>query len=166
VGVRTFNDKELEENLIEYSARNSNFINVLVRMPGFTPSSKVAQKVAGMLQSKGLDLKKNDRFNPKRKAIPRIRFLSDQERQQLIAQDSRYGRVICKCETVTEGEIIEAVHRGANTLQGVMFRTRAGMGRCQRNWCGPKILEIMAGASGVQKKEVTFKGKGFQLITN
>lgn len=166
VGVRTFNDKIYDENLIEYSPRNPNFINALVRMPGYTPSPKIAEKVVGMLAKRGLKLKKNDRFNPTRKAIPRFRFLTDEERNELIAKDPRYGRVICRCENVTEGEIIEAIKRGATTLQGVMFRTRAGMGRCQRNWCGPKITEIIARERCISEKVVTFKGMGFPLVLN
>ena len=164
VGVRVFNDKELEENLIEYSPRNPNFINVLVRMPGFTPSPVIAQKVVGMLADSGLDLKEKKDFNPTRKHIPRFRFLSEVEREELIANDHRYGRVVCRCETVTEGEIVEAIRRGAKTVQGVMFRARAGMGRCQRNWCGPKIIEILSRELEIPCAEVTYKGRGFQFV--
>lgn len=160
VGVRAFNDKEFEENLIEYSPRNPNFINVLVRMPGFTPSPIIAKKVVGMLADRGLKLKENDNFNLTRKHIPRFRFLSDAERKELVAKDPLYGRVVCRCETVTEGEIVEAVRRGAKTVQGVMFRTRAGMGRCQRNWCGPKVIEILSRELGIPCNEVTYKGSG------
>ena len=166
VGVRTFNDKEFEENLIEHSPKNPAFINALVRMPGFTPSPRIAKKVVGMLNQAGLQLERNDGFQPHRRAIPRFRFLSDADKQQLIATDPRFGRVVCRCETVTEGEIVEAVRRGARTLQGVMFRTRAGMGRCQRNWCGPKILEIMARELGAAKNDITFKGSGAALVAN
>lgn len=162
VGMRTFNDKEFEENIIEYSPRSCNFINVLVRMPGFTPAPAIAQKVVGMLGDSGLELKENENFNPKRKGIPRFRFLLDEERKEIIAKDSRYGRVICRCETVTEGEIVEAIRRGATTVQGVMFRSRAGMGRCQRNWCGPKIIEILSRELG--RKQVTYKGSGFEYF--
>jgi len=162
VGMRTFNDKEFEENIIEYSPRSRNFINVLVRMPGFTPAPAIAQKVVGMLGDSGLELKENENFNPNRKGIPRFRFLLDEERKEIIAKDSRYCRVICRCETVTEGEIVEAIRRGATTVQGVMFRSRAGMGRCQRNWCGPKIIEILSRELG--RKQVTYKGSGFEYF--
>jgi glycerol-3-phosphate dehydrogenase len=165
VGVRVFNDMEYEENLIEYSPTNGNFINVLVRMPGFTPSPKIAEKVVGMIADKGLELNAKDNFVPYRKGIPRFRFLSDEERNKLIKEDGSYGRVVCRCETVTEGEIIEAIRRGAQTLQGIMFRTRAGMGRCQRNWCGPKLINILARELGVSSAELTFKGPGYSLVT-
>lgn len=165
VGVRTFNDKEFEENLIEHSPKNPNFINVLVRMPGFTPAPKVAQKVVGMLESQGLALQEKENYNPERQGIPRFRFLTDAQRNELISKDPKYGHIICRCETVTEGEIVEAIQRGASTLQGVMFRARAGMGRCQRNWCGPKIQEILARELGVSIDSITYKGDGFDLST-
>ena len=164
VGVRTFNDKIFDENLIEHSPRNPNFINALVRMPGFTPAPKIAEKVVGMLAERGLELKKNNAFNPFRKGIPRFRFLTDEERSELIAKNPLYGRIICRCETVTEGEIVEAIRRGARTLQGVMFRTRAGMGRCQRNWCGPKIIEVIGRELRLPEKEVTFKGTRCPIV--
>ncbi|MCF8050394.1 MAG: FAD-dependent oxidoreductase [Desulfobacterales bacterium] len=166
VGVRTFNDKEFEENLIEYAPGDPNFINVLVRMPGFTPAPRVARKVVDMVKQSGMALSEKEHFNPKRQSIPRFRYLTDAEKERLIKEDDRYGSVVCRCETVTEGEIVEAVRRGATTLQGIMFRTRSGMGRCQRNWCGPKIMEIMARELGKTKGSITYKGNGFTLATD
>jgi glycerol-3-phosphate dehydrogenase len=164
VGMRVMNDKEFEDNLIEYAPGNPNFINVLVRMPGFTPSSSIAQKVVGMLADKGLELNKNENFNPTRKSIPRFRFLSDAERNELIAKDRLFGHIVCRCEHVTEGEIVEAIKRGAKTVQGIMFRVRAGMGRCQRNWCGPKIIEILSRELQIPINEITFKDVGFPIL--
>jgi len=164
VGVRVFNDKYFDENLIESSPQNQNFINVLVRMPGFTPSPAIAEKVVGMLLDKGLELKKNKNFKHTRKAIPRFRFLNDEQRNNLIAKDARYGHVICRCETVTEGEIVEAIKRGARTVQGIQFRTRAGMGRCQRGFCGPRVVEILSRELGIPRTEVTYKGKDSQIL--
>jgi glycerol-3-phosphate dehydrogenase len=164
VGVRIFNDKEFDDNLIESASHDSNFINVLVRMPGFTPSSAVGEKLAGMLADRGLELKRNPDFKPTRKAIPRFRYLSDEERNKLIAKDGRYGHVVCRCETVTEGEIVEAIKRGARTVQGVQFRTRAGMGRCQRGFCGPRVVEILSRELGIPRTEVTYKGKNSRIL--
>jgi glycerol-3-phosphate dehydrogenase len=164
VGVRVFNDKLYDENLIESSPQNPNFINVIVRMPGFTPATSIAQKVVGMLSDKGLALKKNVNFKPTRKAIPRFRFLSDEQRDKLIARDAQYGHVICRCETVTEGEIVEAIKRGARTVQGIQFRTRAGMGRCQRGFCGPRVVEILSRELGIPRTGVTYKGKDSRIL--
>ena len=73
-------------------------------------------------------------------------MLTDVEQQALIKQDPRYGRVICRCETITEGEIVDAISRpvGARTVDGVKRRTRAGMGRCQGGFCGPRVTQILA----------------------
>ena len=78
----------------------------------------------------------------------------------MIAQDSRYGHVVCRCEKVSEGEIIEAVKRGATTVDGVKFRTRAGMGRCQSNYCFPEVTAILARELGIPFEKVTKKGQG------
>lgn len=164
VGVRVFNDKYFDENLIESYPQNPNFINVIVRMPGFTPGSAIAEKVVAMLSDKGLELKKNKNFKYTRKAIPRFRFLNDEQRNELIAKDARYGHIICRCETVTEGEIVEAIKRGARTVQGIQFRTRAGMGRCQRGFCGPRVVEILSRELGIPRTEVTYKGNDSQML--
>ena len=78
------------------------------------------------------------------------------ERAALIARDERYGRVICRCETVTEGEIVDAIHRpcGARTVDGVKRRTRAGMGRCQGGFCGPRVTKILARELNIPVTEV------------
>ena len=78
--------------------------------------------------------------------------------RELVGEDPCYGNVVCRCETVTEGEIIEAIKRGATTLDGVKFRTRAGMGRCQANFCGPKVTDILARELDQPFERVTKKG--------
>lgn len=165
VGVRVFNDKEFDENLIERSKRNPNFINVLVRMPGFTPAPKIAEKVVQMFAESGLNLTAKQSFNRYRTSIPRLRYMDVNSRDVLIKKNPKYGRIICKCEDVSEGEIEDAILRGASTLQGVMFRTRAGMGRCQRNWCFPKVVEIMSRKMNVPVKAISFKGKGYNVLS-
>jgi glycerol-3-phosphate dehydrogenase len=119
----------------------------------------MARHVVGMLAEAGLELTTKTGFNPYRKAIPRFRSLSNEARDRLIEKDPRYGRVICRCETVTEGEIVEAIRRGATTLDGVKFRTRASMGRCQGNFCGPKIADILARELRHPLQEITKKGE-------
>ena len=163
VGVRIFHDKNPDDHLIESPPGNPNFLNVLVRMPGFTPAPALARKVVGLLEERGLDLVPKKRFISRRRAIPRFRFLEAEERARLIARDPAYGRVVCRCETVTEGEIVEAIRRGAVTIQGVQFRTRAGMGRCQRNFCGAKVADLLARELGRARSEITFKGPGYEL---
>ena len=83
-------------------------------------------------------------------------MLTNADQKALIAKDPRYGRVICRCETITEGEIVDAIHRpcGARTIDGVKRRTRAGMGRCQGGFCGPRVTQILARELGIPVTEV------------
>jgi glycerol-3-phosphate dehydrogenase len=143
---------------VEVSKHNSRFINLSPIMPGIGALPLVAERTVALLGNLGLQLNRNPKSNAIRKGIPKFRELSDDERNKLILEDSRYGRVVCRCETVTEGEIVEAIKRGAKTVQGVSFRTRAGMGRCQRGFCGPQVVKIIARELDIPVTEVTMKG--------
>jgi glycerol-3-phosphate dehydrogenase len=81
-----------------------------------------------------------------------------------VRSDSPYGRTVCRCENVSEAEIVEAVRRGATTLDGVKFRTRAGMGRCQSNFCGPEVAAILARELHQPYDEVTKSGPGASYV--
>ncbi|MEG2454569.1 MAG: (2Fe-2S)-binding protein, partial [Clostridia bacterium] len=93
----------------------------------------------------GLELKENKEFNPNREEIVFME-LSQEEKADIIKKDPRYGKIVCRCESITEGEIVNAIHRcfGTITLDGVKRRCRPGMGRCQGGFCGPKVQEIIA----------------------
>lgn len=134
------------------------FINASIGFPGICAAPAVAREMIKLLTQEGLTLKENPSFNPHRKAAPIFNELSDEEKRQLIDGEPRYGHVICRCETVTEGEIVEAVKRGARTLDDIKFRCRPGMGRCQGGFCGPRITRILARELGISGDEVTKKG--------
>ena len=87
-------------------------------------------------------------------------------RAELIRQNPAYGQIICRCESVTEGEIIDAIRRtpGARSLDGVKRRTRAGMGRCQAGFCSPRVMEILARELGVPQSEITKSGGASKII--
>ena len=89
-----------------------------------------------------------------------------EERNQLIKEHPEYGNIICRCEQVTEGEIVDAIHRvpGARSLDGVKRRTRAGMGRCQAGFCSPRVMEILARELGVTQSEITKAGGKSKII--
>jgi glycerol-3-phosphate dehydrogenase len=157
-GVRYWNTRDTEKHIIEPSERAPKFINVVVKLPGFTPAPAIAKTVVGLLADSGLQLTERKDFKASRKGIPRFSVLSNDERKQLIARDSRYGNIVCWCETVSEGEIVEAIRRGATTIQAVKYRTRAGMGRCQRNYCGPRVLEILARELGIPVGKIVYEG--------
>ena len=92
---------------------------------------------------------------------------TEEEREVLIRENPAFANVICRCELVTEGEILEAIHRpvGATTLDGVKRRTRAGMGRCQSGFCAPKVVEILAKERNISPLELTKAGGKSRLLT-
>jgi len=163
-GVRVFNTRDVPDHLVEFSPTNPRFLNVVIRLPGIIGALPMARHVVTMLADAGLELATKPDFNPYRKAIPRFGELSNDKRNKLIVQDPKYGHVVCRCETVTEGEIVEAIRRGARTVQGIQFRTRAGMGRCQRGFCGPRVLKILSRELGVPITEIAFKSPGSEFL--
>lgn len=137
-----------------------------IESPGLTAAPAIAVDLATQVAS-ALALEKKDDFNPVRKGIPQFSHLSDEERQKLIDQDPLYGKVVCRCETVTEGEIVNSIRRplGAKDLDGIKRRTRAGMGRCQAGFCTPRLMEILARELGCDLAEVTKCGGRSQIVT-
>lgn len=135
-----------------------------MRSPGLTAAPAIAQFLAYEVIAPELGLQKKASFNPKRARIPRAAELSEEEWEKLIREDPRWGRIVCFCNTVTEAEIVEAIRRGARSLDGVKFRTRAGFGRCQGSFCTAKILAILARELGVGPEEITLRGPGSEMI--
>jgi glycerol-3-phosphate dehydrogenase len=129
-----------------------------MRSPGLTAAPSVARFLVGEVIAQELGLKKKDSFNPTRRAIKKTIDLAGSKADQLIASNPSYGRVICQCNKVTEGEIIDAIHRGARTLDGVKFRTGAGFGRCQGGFCTDKILMILARELNLSPTDITLRG--------
>ncbi|NLU11323.1 MAG: NAD(P)/FAD-dependent oxidoreductase [Tepidanaerobacter acetatoxydans] len=153
--------------IIEASKLVKGFINVGgIQSPGLTSAPAIALMVKDILQDVGLDLKKKKDFIPHRPKKYRFRELDSEERRKLIEQNSAFGHVICRCETVTEAEIIDAIRRpvGARSIDAVKRRTRAGMGRCQGGFCSPRVLEILTKELGVDPLEITKKGPGSNIL--
>ena len=119
-----------------------------------------------MMRRAGLVLKKKEGWTGKRKPVARFREMGMEERQKKIAEDPAYGKMVCRCETVTEGEIREAIRRpaGARTVDGVKRRTRAGMGRCQGGFCSPRVMEILAQELGCGLDEITKFGGASRVL--
>ena len=137
-----------------------------IESPGLSSAPAIGEMVAELAVSLCNPVKKEN-FRPTRKQIPDIRTLDPEAQTQLLAQNPAYGAVICRCETVTEGEILEAIHRvpGAKSVDGVKRRTRAGMGRCQGGFCSPRVVEILARELGCQPEDITKSGGGSYLLT-
>lgn len=140
----------------------SPFINAAgIESPGLSASPAIAEYITELLKKQGLDLCENKSFNPIRPSMHAFRDASIEEKNEIIKKDASFGRIVCRCETVTEGEILEAIRRNpkARDLDGVKRRTRAQMGRCQGGFCGPYITELLARELNVPFEEVTKSGE-------
>ena len=140
------------------------FVNAAgMRSPGLTASPAVAAKVIGLMGELGLRLERRSDWRPCRRRARRPSELSFEEWDKMIGMNANYGRIVCLCEKVTEAEILEAIRRGATTLDGVKYRTRAMAGRCQGAFCRLKVALILARELGVPLWRVTVKGVGSEL---
>ena len=155
-----------DDFIIGFSEKNDCFLNVAgIESPGLSAAPAIAEMVANMLVEKA-DFKEKAEFVTIRKAPVRFRHMTKSEREALIAKNKAYGRIICRCETITEGEILDAIHApaGARDVDGVKRRTRAGMGRCQGGFCGSKVVEILARELKVPMNEITKFGGESKIL--
>jgi len=136
-----------------------------IESPGLSSSPAIGKMVAEIVRDKLL-LPRKASYKATRKGILNPAKLSFEERQELIRQNSAYGNVICRCESITEGEILDAIHRplGARSLDGVKRRVRAGMGRCQGGFCAPRVMEILSRELNLPMEEITKSGGNSKLI--
>ena len=164
-GVRAYNDKH--DFIIEESKNNKGFIELVgIESPGLTASPAIGKYVVEEIVSKKLDLKKKDDFNPYRKAEYFFDQLNDEEKNEIIKKDKRYGKIVCRCEKITEGEIVSAIKENpkAASVDAIKRRTRAGMGRCQGGFCQPYVVEILARELGKDFTEITKSGKNSYIL--
>lgn len=141
------------------------FYNIAgIESPGLTSAPAIAVYAAQEISQK-LALDKKDNFVAKRKGIVRFATLSDEQREEIIKRNPLYGKVICRCEVVTEGEIVDAIRRevGARDVDGVKRRTRAGMGRCQSGFCMERVMEILSRELGIPFESVV-KCQGGKIV--
>ncbi len=136
-----------------------------IESPGLSSAPAIGVMVADIVNGI-LHLEDNPDFDGTRKGILDPKALSPEAHAALIRENPAYGNVICRCETITEGEIVDAIHRtpGARSLDGVKRRTRAGMGRCQGGFCSPRVMEILSRELGIPMDQVTKSGGNSKLI--
>ena len=136
-----------------------------IESPGLTSSPAIGEYVGAMLKEK-MGLEEKEDWTGTRRGILNPSELSLEERNELIKKEPAYGRIICRCESVTEGEIIDAIHRplGARSLDGVKRRTRAGMGRCQAGFCSPRTMEIINRELGIPMEKITKLGGDSRMV--
>ncbi len=155
------------EFLIGVSEKNNRLINAAgIESPGLSSAPAIAKYIGEIVKSVFGELEVKADYDDTREAPVRFRHMTDEERAELIKQNSAYGRIICRCETITEGEIIDAIKApaGARDVDGVKRRTRAGMGRCQGGFCGSKVVEILARELGCEINEITKFGGNSNIL--
>ncbi len=143
------------------------FINAAgIESPGLSASPAIAEYLMEFVASSGIPLELKTNFNPIRKPMRSFRNLSVEEKNKIICKNSKYGKIVCRCEEVSEGEIIDAIHTNpkATTLDGIKRRTRSGMGRCQGGFCSPSVLEILSREMNVPMECVTKSGGNSYMI--
>jgi glycerol-3-phosphate dehydrogenase len=156
----------LEEDFyIDHSAKAPAFIQVAgIQSPGLTASPAIGEYVKELLKKAGLRLVEKADWDPFIRKVPRARDLSPFELDELAAKDPAYGEIVCRCERVSEAEIVEAIRRGHDTLDGIKYFTRAQMGRCQGGFCTYKILKILMRETGKSWEDITKRGGASQVL--
>ncbi len=156
---------EHEDFYIAASRANPRVVQVAgIQSPGLTASPAIGDYVKDLLGKAGLTLVERSDFDPFIEDVPRLRFLTPFEAEELLRADPEYGEIVCRCESVSAAEIVAAIRRGHTTLDGIKFYTRAQMGRCQGGFCTYRILKILMRETGMGVEEITKRGGGSYLI--
>jgi glycerol-3-phosphate dehydrogenase len=150
---------------IDISNEAPNFIQVAgIQSPGLTAAPAVGEYAKNLLKKAGATLTEKPDWDPFVTKLPRIRDAGPFEADQLVRERPAYGNVVCRCEQISEAEIVEAIRRGHTTLDGVKYFTRAGMGRCQGGFCSYKIMKIIMRETGLSYDQLTKRGAGSEML--
>lgn len=165
VGIRAHIEEE--DFVVEHSPVTPGLINLIgIESPGLTSAPAIALMMVDMIKEIKGELEEKESFKSTRKGITLSRDMSIEEMDERIKKDPRYGNIVCRCELVSEGEIIESIHRplGAKSLDTVKRRVRAGMGRCQGGFCSPRIVQILSNELGQEATEITKFGDNSKIL--
>lgn len=163
-GLRALTDKD--DFIIGESTTQKGFFNIAgMKSPGLSSAPAIARDMIDMLKKSGLKLEKKSDFINTRHVI-RFNELNNKERAEVISENPLYGNIVCRCETITEGEIVDALNSPIPpcSVDGVKRRCGAGMGRCQGGFCGPKVQQIIARELGISQKNVPLDRNGMNII--
>lgn len=153
-------DFVLEESKIE------GFFNAAgIKSPGLSCAPAIGAYMAELVAKKA-QFAPNPSFNPNRRPTIKMAHMSDAEKNALIQKDPKYGRIICRCEMITEGEIVDVIHRnaGGRTVNGIKRRARPGAGRCQGGFCSPRVLEILARELELDMRDICLESKDSKVL--
>ncbi len=154
--------------IIEASSKTEGLVNVAaIDSPGLTSCVAIAEYVIDILKNIGLTLKTNPDWNGYREDTERFNHMTDEEKNEFIKENPEYGKIVCRCETITEGEIRDAIRKNppALDMDGVKRRTRSGMGRCQGGFCSPYVMKLISEERKIPMEQVTKKGKGSEMLS-
>ncbi len=154
-----------EDFIIRAAVWVKGFIHVAgIQSPGLAAAPAIAEHVIKILRREGLKLNPRNDFNPYREPIPSVREMSLEELDRRIKEDPRWGRIVCVCEMVSEAEVVEAIRRGAVSIDAVKRRTRAGMGECQGDFCLLKVARILSRELNIPLEKVLKESEGSELF--
>ena len=133
--------------------------------PGLASSPAIGEYVSDLIKNE-LNLEINPNFNPKVRKSPSLKTLGKDKYNELIKENPQYGKLICRCERVSEGEIVDSIHRncGARSVKGVKKRTRSGFGRCQGTFCQEDVVKILARELNISLDEVNYDDLGTNIL--
>ena len=164
-GIRSYSDRH--DFVIEHSKKVENFINCIgIESPGLTSAPAIGKYVVEELVLKIINATQKENFNGKRSASVEFKSLSIEEKNKVIKSNPSYGKIVCRCEQITEGEIIHAIvtNPKATTIDAVKRRTRAGMGRCQGGFCQTAVAELISRYSNIEFEKVKKGGTNSELV--
>ncbi len=156
---------ELGDDFVLGEAAPGFFDAAGIESPGLSSAAAIGESLAAEIAQK-LALGKKEHFDPIRRGVPKLKEMSLAERRKMIEKNPAYGNIICRCEEISEGEILDAIHGvlGAKTLDGVKRRTRAGMGRCQSGFCSPRVMEILSRELSLELSQIRKNQDGSQIV--
>ncbi len=164
-GIRS--SEKGKDFIIMESEKTKGLVHVAaIDSPGLTCSVAIAEYTTEILRAAGLELDPNPSFDPARKNMHAFRHMNQEEKDVFIKKNPAYGRIICRCESVSEGEIREAIRTNppARDVDGVKRRTRSGMGRCQGGFCAPFVMKLISEEAGIPFDKVTKKGGASEMV--
>jgi glycerol-3-phosphate dehydrogenase len=166
-GIRSDNTKAAVPGdfYIAPSEHAPGVIHAVIGSPGLTAAPAIAEMIVKLLCDWGMRMEERKDFRKERSGWSCFEKASMEEKAALVVQDPKYGKIVCRCEQVTEAEILQAIRRGADTTDGVKHLTRAGMGRCQGGFCGVQVLKYLSEQLGFPPSQVTKKGEGSYQVT-
>lgn len=168
--IRNFAGVRANTNIDDFQIRwlEPGFLDVAgIKSPGLSSAPAIGEYVAELLMEQGVQLLRKEQFQEELPETVRFKELSPEEKKQAVQKNPLYGRIICRCETVTEGEMVDALHSPIPpvSIDGIKRRCGAGMGRCQGGFCGPRVHEIISRETGMPMEAVMQDRAGMVIIT-